>query len=72
MLKKHQNNELERFSKEKQALQEKAETLAEKYEDTKEKQDLLRKRYVFCLFVFGFGFIEFAYFILDVKSCCFC
>lgn len=44
MLKKHQNNELERFSKEKQALQEKAETLAEKYEDTKEKQDLLRKR----------------------------
>lgn len=44
MLKKFQSKELNKFTNEKQFLQEKAESLAEKYEDIKEKQESLRKR----------------------------
>lgn len=46
LLKKHQTNELQRFNVMKQNMQESAETLAEKYEDIKDKQEELTKRCV--------------------------
>lgn len=44
MLKKYQQEQVVRLSGEKRELTEKAEALAEKYEDIKDKQDVLMKR----------------------------
>lgn len=45
MLKKHQSNELQRIIVMKQSMQENAERLAERYEDIKDKQEELTKRF---------------------------
>lgn len=70
MLKKHQNNELQRINVMKQSMQENAEHLAERYEDIKDKQEELTKR--FFLFIYElikhiFHFFLFG--IAGVKNC---
>lgn len=44
LVKNHQINELDKLSQDKRRLQDKAENLAEKYEDIKDKQEELTKR----------------------------
>lgn len=57
-MKRTQLNEIERMQNEKKCLQEKAESLAVKYEDAKDKQNELLKRFEFKLISGIFGLIS--------------
>lgn len=74
MMKNNQLREIKGMMKEKELLQDKASTLAEKYEDIKDRQDELLKRYdlfssVHICIIYHFYFISTQYWLIFCFRC---